>query len=120
MLELVRPRRSGNVDGLVQSLLELGEGKGAVVERARQPEAVVHEYFLPGPVAEVHPAHLRNRDVRLVDEGEEVRRKVVEEGPRSAPRGPPCEVARVVLDASARSGLAEHLQIEVGALPQTL
>ena len=41
---------------------------GPVVQRARQPEAVVHERLLARAVALVHAADLRHRLVRLVDE----------------------------------------------------
>src|SRR5438093_1700546 len=120
MLELVWPGRRRNVDGLVEALLELRERERAVVERARQTEAVVDQDLLPRAVAEIHPAHLRNGDVGLVDEREEIRREVIEKGPRTAPRRPAREVTRVILDPGAGPRLAEHLEIEVGALSQAL
>src|SRR5207249_11348268 len=120
MLELVRPGRRRDVDGLIEALLELREREGPVVERAREPEAVVDEDFLAGAIAEVHAAYLRHRDVRLVDEREEVRWEVVEKGPRPAPRRTAREMTRIVLDTRARPRLSHHLEVEVGALPQAL
>ena len=55
-----------------------------VVERARQPEAVVDERLLARAVAVVHAADLRQRDVRLVDDDEEVLGEVVEQARRVA------------------------------------
>src|SRR5256885_15173816 len=120
MLELVWPGRCRDIDGLIEALLELSEGERAVVERARQTEAIVDEDFLPGAIAEVHAAHLAHRDVRLVDEREEVRRKVVEKCPRPASGGTARQMARVVLDTRARPRLSHHLEVEVGALSQAL
>jgi len=58
--------------------------------------------------------------VRFVDEHEEVRREVVEERPGAAARGPPGEVAGIVLDAGAGAGLTEHLEVEVRPLEEAL
>ena len=63
MLELVRARRRRDVDGLIETLLELGKCEGPVVERTRQTETVIDENFLPRAIAEVHAADLRHRDV---------------------------------------------------------
>src|SRR5438270_16904 len=116
VLELVGPRRRRNVDGLIETLLELRERQRTVVERARQPETVVDQNFLARAVPEVHATHLRDRDVGLVHEREEVRREVVEERPGPAAGGTAREMSRVVLDARAGAGLAQHLEVEVGAL----
>src|SRR5438094_899991 len=116
MLDLVRTGRRRDEDRLVETRLELVEGEWTVVERAWQSEAVLDEDLLARAVAAVHAAHLRDRDVRLVDEHEEVRREVIEERPRAAPRRTACEMPRVVLDPSARAGLAHHLEVEARAL----
>src|SRR5438093_11035170 len=58
--------------------------------------------------------------MRLVDEREEVGREVIEERPGPASRGPAGKVSRVVLDPVAGPGLAEHLEVEVRALPESL
>ena len=58
--------------------------------------------------------------MRLVDEREEVGREVIEERPGPASRGPAGKVSRVVLDPVAGPGLAEHLEVEVRALPEAL
>jgi len=81
--------RRRDVDSQIEALLELGERERPVVQCARKPEAVVDEDLLARTVTEVHAAHLRDRDVGLVDEREEVRREVVQERPGPAPRWTP-------------------------------
>ena len=120
VLELVGSRGRGHEDRLVDPLLELLEHQRPVVEGRRQPEAEVDQGLLARAVAVVHPADLRNRDVGLVGDEQEVLREVVEEGRRRLARRPPGEVARVVLDPLAVAELGEHFEIEEGALRQPL
>src|SRR5260221_6256288 len=119
-LQLVRSRCRRYEDRLVQPVLELLERERAVVEGAREAEAVLDEDVLAGLVAEEHAAGLRDRHVRLIDEHEEVRREVVEERPRPAAGRAARQVSRVVLDAVTRARLAEHLEGEVRPLEQPL
>ena len=58
--------------------------------------------------------------MRLVDEGDEVVREVVQHGVRRGPDGPPIDVPRVVLDAGAVPQYLEHFQVVHGALFDTL
>ena len=60
-------------------LLPLLELERAVVERGGEAEAVLHQRELPRAVAVVHPADLRDGDVALVHDHEEVLGEVVEE-----------------------------------------
>jgi len=48
-------------------LLELVEFQGAVVERGREPETVIHQCLFSRTVAIEHPVELRDRLVALVD-----------------------------------------------------
>ncbi len=66
--ELVRAGRGGDVDGLVDAVLELLELERAVVARGGQAETVVDEVLLAALVAVPHAVHLRNGGVALVDE----------------------------------------------------
>src|SRR6185503_42530 len=91
-----------------------------VVHRARQPEAVVHERLLARAVALEHAADLRDRLVGLVDEADEVVREEVEQAERPLARLAVVEDARVVLDPVAEAELAQHLHVELGALPQPM
>src|SRR6185503_4430165 len=117
-LGLVWPRRGRHVDDLAHVVLELLERQRTVVEGRWQPEPEVDEDLLPRPVVLVHPVDLRNRDVALVDDEQEVRREVVDERPRPAAGLASGEVAGVVLDPRAEADLAHHLEVERRSLPK--
>ena len=99
---------------------ELVEAQRPVVERGRQPEAVLDERLLARAVALVHAADLRNGLVRLVDEDDEVGREEVEQRVRRRARRAAVEVARVVLDPVAEAELLHHLEVVLGALPDAV
>ena len=82
MPELERPGRGRDEDELRHLRQELVEAKGPVVERRREPEAVLHERLLARAVAFVHAAELRHGLVRLVDEHDHVVREVVDQRER--------------------------------------
>ena len=71
-------------------------------------------------VALVHGAQLRHRLVTFVDEQQGVVGDVFEEGRRRLAGPPAGQVARIVLDAGARSGRLDHLDVEGRALLQPL
>ena len=119
-LHLVVPRSGGQVDGLPDAVLELGEGERPVVQGGRQAEAVIDQCALAGRIALVHGTDLRDGDVRLVDDQEEVLREVVEQCVGRGARGAAVDVHGVVLHARARADLAEHLQVVGGAHAQAL
>ena len=120
VLQLVRPRRRGDEQRLADPPLELRERERAVVERRRQPEPELDERLLARAVAVVHPAHLRDRHVRLVHDQQPVLWEVVEQRRRRLAGLAPRQVAGVVLDAVAVAELAEHVEVEHGALRQAL
>src|SRR5690606_25364868 len=91
-----------------------------VVEGARQSEAVLDESALARGIALKHCADLRNCDVRLVDDDEEVVGKVVEQTVWRLAGLATIDVARVVLDAAAEADLLHHLEIERRAHAQPL
>ena len=99
---------------------ELLEGLRAVVERARQAEAVFDERLLARAVALVHAADLRDRLVGLVDEADEVLREVVDQAVRALAGLAAIEDPRVVLDPRAEADLAQHLHVVLGALAQAV
>ena len=119
-LRFVRARGGGDEQGLRAHALPLVEAQRPVVERRRQAEAVFHQGFLAGAVALVHAADLRNRDVGFVDHQQGVLGQVVEQRRRRLARLPAGQVAGVVLDPRAVAELGDHLQVEAGALLQTL
>ncbi len=119
-LRLVVRRSGGDEDRLGRQPLPLVEPQRPVVQRRRQPEAILHQRLLAGAVALVHATDLRHRDVTLVDDEQRVLRQVVEQRRRRLPRFAPGEVPGVVLDAVAVTQLLDHLEIEAGSLFQAL
>src|SRR5258706_446167 len=113
-LDLVRARCGGDVDRLVEAGLELLERQGTVVQGARQPEPVLDEDLLARAVASPHAVHLRDADVRLVDEHQEVRREVVEQRPRAATGGGGRGKPGAVLAPRGPTRLAPPLQVQSG------
>ena len=81
---------------------------------------MLHQCALAGCVALVHPADLRDGDVRLVDDQQEVLREVIQQGGGCRARRAPIDMPRVVLDAGAESDLTHHLDVVLGAHPQPL
>ncbi len=120
LAEFVRARGGRQVDRLADAVGELLPGERAVVAGRRQPEPVLDQVAFARHVAFVHAADLRDGDVGLVDDQQEVFREVVEQGGRRRARAAAVDVARVVLDARAESDLAHHLDVVVGAHPQPL
>ena len=120
LLELVLSRRGRHEDHLVHVLDELVEPQGPVVERGREPETVLDECLLAGPVTLVLSVQLWDGDVRLVEHAEEVVREVIEQGVRHLAGLPAVEESRVVLDPGAGADLAEHLEVVGRPHPQPL
>ena len=100
--------------------LELVELQRPVVERAGQPEAVLDQRFLAAAVAEVHAADLRQRDVRFIDDEQEVLGEEVDERVRRLARLAAGEPAGVVLDAGAVADFAEHVEVVAAARAEPL
>jgi hypothetical protein len=120
VLLLVVGRRRGDEHRLAHLGLELGELQRPVVERARQPEAVLHQHFLACAVAVEHAAQLADQHVAFVQEHQRVLGQVVHQRRRRVAGPGARQVARVVLDALAVAHLLQHLQVEAGALFQAL
>ncbi len=118
--ELIGAGRGGDVDGLVDAVLELLEFERTVVARRGQAEAVVDEVLLAALVAEPHAVHLRNGGVAFVDEEQEIAGEVIEERGRGFAGQTAGEVARVVLDAMAVAHGLDHFEIEARALMNAL
>src|SRR5664280_1725705 len=119
-LVLVVRRRRADEDGLLDVLHKLVEHERTVVERRRQAEAVVDERLLALVVAVEHPADLRDTDVRLVHEEQEVLGQKAQERVRLGTGRTAAEVAAIVLDAGAVARLAQHLDVVLGTLLDAL
>ena len=90
---LVLARRRRDEHDLRRDRQELVERLRPVVQRARQPEAVVDERLLARAVALVHAADLRHGLVGLVEEADEVVGEVVDAG--STGRSPGVRPSRI-------------------------
>ena len=95
----VGTRSRGNEKRLVDLLLELRKGEGAIIKRGRQAKTIVNQYLLARAVAREHTAHLRQRDMRLVYHQQVIIWHVVHKRPGLVSRPASRQVARIVLDA---------------------
>ena len=104
----------------MDAVCKLIEGQGAVIIRRRQAEAVVDEAFLACVVAVIHGAHLRQRDVALVDEEDEIVREVVQQRRRRGAGGAAGNNAGIIFNAGAEADLLQHFQIVLRPLADAL
>ena len=81
---------------------------------------MLDEDVLAAAIAFELAVQLRDGDVALVDDEQEVVGEVVEQGEWGLSEIPPVDVHRVVLDAAAVADLSHHLQVVLGAHPQAL
>ncbi len=115
-LALVFRRRSRHEHRLAHHVLEFLELERAVVECGRQAEPVGDEVLLARAVTTIHSAELADRDVRLVDEHEGVRRQVVDQRRRRLAFFSSGQVPRIIFDPLAEAELVEHFEVEARAL----
>ena len=94
-------RELPTVHRLTHPLNELIPAQRSIVHCTRQPESVIDERALAAHIALVHRPDLRNRDMRFVDDEEEVLREVVDEAIGRAPLLTAIDMAGVILDTSA-------------------
>ena len=116
---LVASRSGRDVDRLAHAPLKLLERERAIVERAREAEAKVHEDLLPRAIVLIHANHLRDAHVALIDHQKPISREVVEQCPWTRPWLTAREVAGVVLNPRAVPHLAHHLKVKGGSLSET-
>ena len=118
--QLIRARRGGNVDDLVDAILEFFERERTVVERAGQAESEFDQRLFARTVAMIHALKLRDGLVAFVEEHQRIVRKIIEQRGRGLAGQAAGKMARIILDAVAVADLADHFQIEHGALPEAL
>ena len=100
--------------------VKLIEIQRAVVVGRGQAEAVVDQALLARMVARVHRAHLRQRDVRFIDEQQKILGEVIQQRAGLAAGRAARHDARIILDALAHADLAEHLDVVARALLDAL
>src|SRR5208337_1107642 len=120
LLQLPVSRGRRDTDGLRPHGVPFLEAQRAVVHAGGQAEAVFGQRRLAPVVAAIHAADLRDRHMALVGENERVVGQIFEQGRRRLARPAAGQIARVVLDASARPGRLEHLEVEHSALLEPL
>ena len=114
------PGRRREKDALVDALQHLVELQRSVVASTREPESVLHEDVLATAVAGELTVQLRYGNVTFVDHEQEILGEVIEQGERRFARTATIDVHRVVLDAVAITDFLDHLEIVLGAHPQSL
>ena len=116
--QLIVRRCGADIDLLTGNRVELIEGQRSVVRGSRKSETIFNKDRLSRVVAAVHRPDLRNRDVALVNERDEVLREIVDEAERSLTRLTAVQIAGVVLDARAVAHLLDHLKVVLHSLLQ--
>ena len=118
--QFVVGRGGADVYHLLCHRLKFLELQRAVVHCGGKPETVFHQVCLPGTVAAVHGAYLRNADVTFVNDDKKIIGKEIQQtvGPRT--RRTPVEIARIVFYARAVTQFAQHLHVVGNTLLQTL
>ena len=117
---LVGTRRRAHEEHLVDVSLKFLEIQRPVVQRRRQAEAILHQSRLAGPVAVIHGADLGNGHMGLVHDDQKIVREEVHQGQRGLPRLAKVQMPGIVLNAAAKSRLAHHLDVKIGALRDSL
>ena len=72
---------------------------------------MIDQHLLAAAVRLVHRLQLRQRHVRFIDDGQEVRREEVEEAVGARPRAAVRQMHRIVLDPAAITDLPHHLDV---------
>ena len=115
-LPLIIAGGGGHIHPLVDPVAEFFKFQRPVVKGGGQAEAVIHQRFLPGPVAPVHGPDLGQRHMALVHEEQKILGKIVQQRHGRAARRPVGNDPGVVLDPGAVAQLLHHLDIVVRAL----
>ena len=118
--ELIGPGRGGDIEHLVHAILELFKSERTIVHRAGQAEAIIHQHLFARAVAMIHALQLRDGLVAFVQEQQMIVGEIIEQCRRRFARQASGKMARIIFDAVAIADLADHLQIEHGALVQAL
>ena len=118
--ELIVGRCGGDVDALAGDGLEFVESEGTVIGRGGQAEAVFDQGLLAGVVPAEHGADLRQGDVGLVDDGDEIVGEVVDQGEGTLAGFAAVEIAGVVFHAGAVAHFLDHLDVVFDPLLESL
>ena len=114
--QLVVGRRGAHIDHLIFERFEFVELQRSVVQRGRQPVAVIDQVVFTRTVPAEHPPYLRDRHVTLVDNQQKVFREIIDQAEGPTARRTPVEIARIVLDPGTITQFLNHLQVVFDAL----
>ena len=95
----IGPWRSADVDDLIDAFDKFFKFQRPVVQGRRQAETVFDEVFFARPVAGIHGSQLGQRNVRFVDEDEEIIGEIIEKRIRRLTGLAAGQMARIVFDA---------------------
>ena len=118
--QLIFAGRGGNIDDLVESLVELLEVQRAVVIGRGQAEPVLDQTLLARAVAVIHGAHLRQGDVALVHDEQKILGEIIDQRKRRGTRRTARKHARIVLNTAAKTDLLQHFNVVPRALRNAL
>ena len=118
--QFVIARRGGNINELGDALLEFVESQRTVIQAARQAESMLGQRDLARPVTFMHAAHLRHRNVALVNDAQEVLGKVIDQRVRRLTWLTTIQMTRVILDTRAKAQRFQHFQVVIHAHFQAL
>ena len=118
--QLIRAGRCRDIRDLVGAAFKFFKSQRAIVHGRRKPVAIFDQALLAGAIAMPHAVELGNSYVRLIDEKQMILRKIIEQGRRRLAGQATGKMSRIIFDAMAVAHGLDHLQIEPGALMNTL
>ena len=120
LLKLVVCRSCAHKYLLSCNLLEFIEFQRSVVRCGRESEPIVNQYALPRMVTTVHGTDLRQGNMALVDECNEILGEIVNQAERPHPFLPSVEIPGIILDSGAITHFLDELEIIFHPLLQSL
>ena len=120
LLKLVVCRSCAHKYLLSCNLLEFIEFQRPVVRCSRESEPIVNQYALPRMVTTVHGTNLRQGNMALVDECNEILGEIVNQAERPHPFLPSVEISGIILDSGAITHFLDELEIIFHPLLQPL
>ena len=108
--------RSGNINCLMNVLIELVKSKWAIVQCARKTKTMLNQNFLTGAITVIHSSNLRQCHMRFVNQKQPIVRKIINQSRRLLARFSVGQIARIILNSLHKTSFLQHLQIIFGTL----
>ena len=116
MLLLIFGWCGGNKHNLIYLALKLREIERTVVKSRRKAEPKVDKRLLSGTVSRIHAPDLRQGYMRLIDNNQELLRKIVNQRTGRLPGQGTGQMAGIVFNSGTESRLPHHLHIKISSL----